>query len=585
VWPDALIGPKRLFGWKVVLWSWESATSSAALVIWIAISLFFATILVSPSPLLKVVAVPQPPTELVENCVRYHSLLESWCMYDGSLANGTQQTDHRVRSHLAPNPSTRRTRALGVIPVASRFDSMETKLLRPSAVLSTPWLPMRTSAAPQRHPKPETKLRRPAPSGSSPLEARPAKKARGSATWLPVLAEQSQMQDTAVTPAAPLDGSSGANKRAVRAARRGKLHRGAAAAARDTRLTFLEANAVRPQTVTQYTDYVERFRQWLPQHGAEVTSVSVLDVLLCEFFEDLYFHGHNHDVADKTLAAIQFCSLGIRLKQPCELPRAVRAARGFRRLAPGHSRAPLPWVALVALATTAAATGLWEMAVALVLQFVCYLRPSELLGLEVGNVSFPSEAARLKGVALLLFPEEGLVTGKTKEFDESVIFDREELMTGMCAALRSLMRGKPKGAKLFSLTYASYVQNFHQLAEISGVSALQPHPYALRHGGASDDYLTKKLDLEGVRRKGRWRSFSSVRRYEKSGRVAAEVQRLPVKTRAYALRNEARLNRVLAKSVVPEPPPDIHRGKLQPSRQSASAVTRGGRERAPPRPG
>ena len=45
--------------------------------------------------------------------------------------------------------------------------------------------------------------------------------------------------------------------------------------------------------------------------------------------------------------------------------------------------------------------------------------------------------------------------------------------------------------------------------------------YSLRHGGASDDTLRKARPLNEVKKRGRWRADSSVRRYEKKGSVQA----------------------------------------------------------------
>ena len=59
------------------------------------------------------------------------------------------------------------------------------------------------------------------------------------------------------------------------------------------------------------------------------------------------------------------------------LPRAKNALRGFRRLAPGLSRAPFPWLALCNLVGCAMALGWKEFAYCLVLMFRTYLHPNE----------------------------------------------------------------------------------------------------------------------------------------------------------------------------------------------------------------
>jgi hypothetical protein len=157
--------------------------------------------------------------------------------------------------------------------------------------------------------------------------------------------------------------------------------------------------------------------------------------------------------------------------------------------------------------------------------------------------------------------------------DETVQFDREELLSGMIAALKALGRGKPKVAPLWSFDYNKYLKMFLQLAEMSGISALAPHPYALRHGGASDDFLSRRLTIEGVRRRGRWRAMSSVRRYEKSARVALQVQQLPAATRRYGMKYDTLLNAVLSQHIKPEAPPFLTTGVLPKLRHNVLAAT------------
>ena len=81
-----------------------------------------------------------------------------------------------------------------------------------------------------------------------------------------------------------------------------------------------------------------------------------------------------------------------------------------------------------------------------------------------------------------------------------------------------------------------------RMLTLSGVSVLEPHPYALRHGGASTDVLLKRRDLQEVKSRGRWRTDSSVRRYNKHARILREVARLPDESRAYGEQIAQRLD-------------------------------------------
>ena len=64
-----------------------------------------------------------------------------------------------------------------------------------------------------------------------------------------------------------------------------------------------------------------------------------------------------------------------------------------------------------------------EFAVMLVIQYVAYLRPSELCNLTAGQVIRPLKESGADSWTLLLAPQEQLKTSKTGEFDESVFLD------------------------------------------------------------------------------------------------------------------------------------------------------------------
>ena len=77
------------------------------------------------------------------------------------------------------------------------------------------------------------------------------------------------------------------------------------------------------------------------------------------------------------------------------------------------------------------------------------------------------------------------------------------------------------------------------------------HMYQLRHGGASMDAASGARSLEEVRRRGRWQSWHSVRRYEKGARVNEVLHRLPEATRDRALRCSELLGDVVAQRCPP----------------------------------
>jgi len=348
-------------------------------------------------------------------------------------------------------------------------------------------------------------------------------------------------------------------RRSKRAKRRAR-HKGAAAAAKAAGASLLEVNAVRPSTAERYAETFAVFKEWVTLNKLALHTAAEVDEALCEYLEHLYFEGHAVSQARNLIAAVKYFKTQLKILEPLELPRTKSAVRGFQRLSPGLSRAPLPWVAVCALVGASLFLGEMDYAMLLVIQFVCYLRPSEVLGLLGSEMFEAVPGSGVTGWALLLFPSEGEIPGKTGMFDESVMFDPPWL-TSILGALR-LLKKRARDGPVFKFSYPQYLQMFHRLCELSGVNVLKAHPYSLRHGGASTDRLLKTRPLKEVKKRGRWRADASVARYEKHSRLLKEVERLPKATRDYGSLLNDRMADALSSRWQPPAPPFSERGGL-----------------------
>ena len=63
-----------------------------------------------------------------------------------------------------------------------------------------------------------------------------------------------------------------------------------------------------------------------------------------------------------------------------------------------------------------------------------------------------------------------------------------------------------------------------------GLEAFGLSAYSLRHGGASHDLLCNQRVLAEVKRRGRWASDTSLRRYSKETRLLEVMSRIPALT-------------------------------------------------------
>ena len=122
-------------------------------------------------------------------------------------------------------------------------------------------------------------------------------------------------------------------------------------------------------------------------------------------------------------------------------------------------------------------------------------------------------------------PEGEVVTSKTQEFDESVLIDWPELW-GLYQLLRRHVAPLSATDALWTFDHKEYNMMFARVSELAEVNKHAPHPYSLRHGGASHDSLLRRRSIEAIQKRGRWRAASSATRYDKHARVLKEVSKL-----------------------------------------------------------
>ncbi len=90
-----------------------------------------------------------------------------------------------------------------------------------------------------------------------------------------------------------------------------------------------------------------------------------------------------------------------------------------------------------------------------------------------------------------------------------------------------------------------YTGHFDKAAQVSGLSRFHLVTYQARRGGATRDILLGRRDRESVRKRGRWHTYTSLRRYEKSGRLQQVLQTTPPAVLPYCQMVEKRILELL----------------------------------------
>ena len=170
--------------------------------------------------------------------------------------------------------------------------------------------------------------------------------------------------------------------------------------------------------------------------------------------------------------------------------------------------------------------------------FSTYLRPSGLMAIMTLDViDAPPEVSHLKLCpALIVSPGEREARTTTRGFDMTLILDMWDPQLGaeLCQ-LRNLQLarvGVAADADVGEVTLWSFqAQEFSNprraVVDHLKLAVLCSTPYQCRHGGPSRDIQMKSRSLEEVQKRGHWKAQSSLRNYEKAGRLHKVVAAVP----------------------------------------------------------
>jgi len=297
-------------------------------------------------------------------------------------------------------------------------------------------------------------------------------------------------------------------------------------------LTRLAAFKVRPTTQQHYLKALRGLAAFMLVSVLPCLPAEEWDPILSDYLEWMYDAGRHLATAARVPPALLWGCPSLAVTLRTAFPLAMRSLAGWRRAEPLMSRAPLPWEAAAAIAVDLVTHGFWDAGLAVVVAFETYLRPSSLLALTGQQVvlPIPGAAGSAAQLSLVAHAWELKKPSKTGDMDLTVVLDlpRQQWLTPLLAELAE-DRGPHR--RLFNISYAELARAFRQSVLRLGLACLEPTLYCLRHGGASHDIRTGARDLRGVQARGHWRAWSSVRRYEKHGRIGMQLQKLTVPTR------------------------------------------------------
>ncbi|CAK0861934.1 unnamed protein product [Prorocentrum cordatum] len=297
----------------------------------------------------------------------------------------------------------------------------------------------------------------------------------------------------------------------------------------NTGLSYLEKRSVGARSLETYRECALAFCAWAGFLLTAMPASAVLDVKLVEYMNKLFLEGVKSWRGEKLIAAMMFFHPDYGKSGGLYMPRALRTLKGWKRLSPSRSRKPLVFAIWAGIAVELARLGAPLAGVMVLIMVECYLRPGEMLGLT-SNSFLPPCSHAVDNWVLLLFPESGTARSKTGSSDDSIPIDsgRMAWMHHIYRALRDRGSSQP----LLGLTYPQFLALFRRAAHNIGVDAV---PYQGRHSGASLDRASNRRTQEEVQKRGRWATLTSVKRYEKAGRLNESWEGLSELTKSFCV--------------------------------------------------
>ena len=147
--------------------------------------------------------------------------------------------------------------------------------------------------------------------------------------------------------------------------------------------------SVGPRTAEAYKAAVQAFMGFVEVWHLAIVTAENTDVAMVKFLTQLFHKGYDLNVGERVVAALMFCFPRFSRLGDLKIPRAYRALRGWRCLAPANSRIPLTFYVVAALSALMAREGHRLMALWCLISFGTYFRPGSMMQLRRSSFLAP----------------------------------------------------------------------------------------------------------------------------------------------------------------------------------------------------
>jgi len=273
----------------------------------------------------------------------------------------------------------------------------------------------------------------------------------------------------------------------------------------------LRSSVVTSSTLQQYESSVDSFYSFCSHHKLPTHTSRDIDQSLSIFMESLY---QNCIPGGKQKAANAL--FGIIRRFPhykLELPNSRQALKGYQKLLPSIPHPPFTYPSCVAVACVMCKSGYFDMAVAILLMFHCYLRPGEMLQLKVKDIALPGDA-RLGQVSITAaaattttatdrIPFSALRIAKAKTGTNQFVTILDSHIHQLLQVLISSRSSDSLSSNglLFNFSESVFRRVLRECLHTLQLDEFDPPltPHSLRHGGTTYDHMYDNYSIEELK--------------------------------------------------------------------------------------
>lgn len=316
----------------------------------------------------------------------------------------------------------------------------------------------------------------------------------------------------------------------------------------------LRVSRVGHTTLVRYHQHVVLFQDWCKSNKRAFSTERQVDVSMSIFFNFLVDDGASHSMGSYTLFGWIALRMVPHRAERDLLPLSRAALNAWKARNPGSSRVGVPPQVIFAFASYCVQQQHFHAAVAALLQYDLYARPSEILNITGSDLVSPVRGMTGSWGVIFGNADRDERT-KTGSMDDVVLADSAH--RGWCGTLLGHIGKKMKRCDhyVFNVTLAKYEELFRSFSALHKLPVSLFTPHTLRHSGPSFDAIHFRRTLPEIQQRGRWAAPSSVQRYKKPGRLLLEASRLPPSLQNFdCSKLQLALSTILAHAWVPGAP-------------------------------